>query len=614
MALAVAFLLAALVTAPLAAAKRGSRSSSKRGTAEGEAVVAVPAEDGLEALLARAAALQASKPWEAVRLLESAVGAEPGGSGKGGGGGRKRASEAAAAAVVGPDGGVAAIGAARHDPRADAVAAAASMVATMPACVQDMRAVDAALARAPTTVADVRLLEALAHAYAVVKLHACTVRAREAVAEWQTRHKGGTGARLLAAVGVVDALVTAGEFRDASARLERTQRALARTAPSSPAWPALWRVAADLDDCKGFSGDALASFLYSFLPPGAGAGASEDVRVPTPLEVLATDVDVKLALDYVQMLWRAADALTSGGNHTAAATDANAGGKATRYRPAALPRAIAAAVVNQTWLEAEVARMAGELLRLGPWRLPTQLPRRYLPGLAARPWHDVATQWPHLAPVVDLLEAAAPQLAAEYGELAAGGAMLRATECIHDARGAGGWEYYTVNGHWLPDRDDDGCSAHTPVACGLLRAVAAAGGGAVTILRGGYSAVGPGARLRAHCGVSNGQLKMHVGLVVPRAADGTPCATLTVAGEARPWEEGRVLFFDDSFVHSVANACDAPRVVFQLVLRHPDAAPDAVLPDAGSAHHMNGAAGVAAAAAAAAKARAAIGSCASPAH
>ena len=48
---------------------------------------------------------------------------------------------------------------------------------------------------------------------------------------------------------------------------------------------------------------------------------------------------------------------------------------------------------------------------------------------------------------------------------------------------------------------------------------------------------------------------------------------MRVANEVRAWQQGKVLFFDDSFEHEVRNRCDesfGPRAVFQLVIAHPD--------------------------------------------
>ena len=49
-------------------------------------------------------------------------------------------------------------------------------------------------------------------------------------------------------------------------------------------------------------------------------------------------------------------------------------------------------------------------------------------------------------------------------------------------------------------------------------------------------------------GLTNGQLKMHLGLVTPRDASGRLCARIRVANETREWVEGRTLFFDDRYV------------------------------------------------------------------
>ena len=66
----------------------------------------------------------------------------------------------------------------------------------------------------------------------------------------------------------------------------------------------------------------------------------------------------------------------------------------------------------------------------------------------------------------------------------------------------------------------------------------------------------PGAVVAPHCGPTNHRLRLHLGLVVPSGA------AITVAGETRRWEQGRVLAFDDSWEHSVAmNGARSPRVV-----------------------------------------------------
>jgi len=103
----------------------------------------------------------------------------------------------------------------------------------------------------------------------------------------------------------------------------------------------------------------------------------------------------------------------------------------------------------------------------------------------------------------------------------------------------------------------------------------------LTILRAGYSSVAGRSHIRPHFGMTNAQLKFHVGLIVPthKVRDGhaaagedpaRPCATIRVGNETRAWREGKTLFFDDSYIHAVKNACDKERVVFQVVISHPD--------------------------------------------
>jgi hypothetical protein len=61
-----------------------------------------------------------------------------------------------------------------------------------------------------------------------------------------------------------------------------------------------------------------------------------------------------------------------------------------------------------------------------------------------------------------------------------------------------------------------------------------------------------------------------------RPADGAPavgraerCGGLAVAREVRPWQAGRCLVFDDSFIHEAINQSDETRVVLIFDLRHP---------------------------------------------
>ena len=67
--------------------------------------------------------------------------------------------------------------------------------------------------------------------------------------------------------------------------------------------------------------------------------------------------------------------------------------------------------------------------------------------------------------------------------------------------------------------------------------------GQVTVLK-----LAPGTHLRLHAGPKNLRLTLHLGLTVPL---GPTIRVGTLPGEVREWEEGKVIAFDDSFVHEV---------------------------------------------------------------
>ena len=87
----------------------------------------------------------------------------------------------------------------------------------------------------------------------------------------------------------------------------------------------------------------------------------------------------------------------------------------------------------------------------------------------------------------------------------------------------------------------------------------------VAVLRAGFSAVEAGTWIKPHYGMTNTKIKLHLGIIVP-----PNCAEMRVGNETRVWKQGKALAFDDSFEHEVLNGCGTDRVVFQLVLRHPD--------------------------------------------
>jgi hypothetical protein len=65
--------------------------------------------------------------------------------------------------------------------------------------------------------------------------------------------------------------------------------------------------------------------------------------------------------------------------------------------------------------------------------------------------------------------------------------------------------------------------------------------------------------------MTNAQLKLHLGLVVPEHGR---CSCLRVGNKTRPWQEGRVLFFDDSFEHEVREMKALFSGIFVFFSRH----------------------------------------------
>jgi tetratricopeptide (TPR) repeat protein len=213
------------------------------------------------------------------------------------------------------------------------------------------------------------------------------------------------------------------------------------------------------------------------------------------------------------------------------------------------------------------------ILNNGPWKTALQMPKEFNDQLLSSAWHQV-NEFHGLDPVVSLLESFANRLLLEYNEIDSKNLLVRDQDCINHP-GQGGWYRYEISGVWYKLDAISLCSLDTPVACQLLAQLRKIS--PYDILRAGYSAISPATWIQPHFGTTNGQLKFHLGLKIPSP---NSCAKFRVGEEERGWEEGKVLFFDDSYVHEVRNMCDEKRVIFQIVFRHPQL-PQLHLPDHG---------------------------------
>jgi aspartyl/asparaginyl beta-hydroxylase (cupin superfamily) len=79
-----------------------------------------------------------------------------------------------------------------------------------------------------------------------------------------------------------------------------------------------------------------------------------------------------------------------------------------------------------------------------------------------------------------------------------------------------------------------------------------------------FSVLEPGKVLRLHPGPLKGVLRCHLPLQVPPGD-----VAIRVGREVRTWEEGRLLVFDDTYLHTAWNRSDAPRVVLFMDLVRP---------------------------------------------
>lgn len=72
-----------------------------------------------------------------------------------------------------------------------------------------------------------------------------------------------------------------------------------------------------------------------------------------------------------------------------------------------------------------------------------------------------------------------------------------------------------------------------------------------------FSALQPGASVPPHRGSFPGVLKVHLALIIPSRE----LCGITVEHETRSWDEGKIIIFDDTYLHEAWNNSDKIRVV-----------------------------------------------------
>lgn len=123
-----------------------------------------------------------------------------------------------------------------------------------------------------------------------------------------------------------------------------------------------------------------------------------------------------------------------------------------------------------------------------------------------------------------------------------------------------GWNTYSL---WLYGERHEENAARCPETARLLESLPGFETGEWIL----FSALNPNSRILPHVGPMNGVLRGHLAMIVPEGCG------LRVGGQETGWQEGKVLVFDDSFVHEVWNHSDQIRVVLFLNFWHPSLGP-----------------------------------------
>ena len=239
-------------------------------------------------------------------------------------------------------------------------------------------------------------------------------------------------------------------------------------------------------------------------------------------------------------------------------------------------------LLDQTMTHMRARHGAGDLERLErcfhflsgqeekTWCHPQQRPEFLLfPDMPAQPWFD-----PHTFEWTRRLEDAYPAVLAECEAVLAqrddfepyvdharsedGEALTRSGIDVTSLAGSRSWTaWHLVRGRRLDDR-----CARCPDTAAVVESLPLANvpGYMPDVL---FSLLEPGAMIQPHYGQNNVRLTVHLGLRVP---DG--CA-LKVGDESRPWQAGKVLMFDDSFLHEAWNRSDEDRVVLIFKVWNP---------------------------------------------
>jgi aspartate beta-hydroxylase len=203
--------------------------------------------------------------------------------------------------------------------------------------------------------------------------------------------------------------------------------------------------------------------------------------------------------------------------------------------------------------QAAAERIAQLAVDEGVWTDPLQRPTDLVPYGSRRPVYQPHDYW-----FVHHLEAHYPQIRAEID--AVSNLTRPGFEPVEEPLlAAGRWEQVVL---YEAGRRQDSACARFPVTASVVEQIPEAttfGPGVVTLSR-----LEPGAHVIPHCGRTNSQLRVHLGLDVPTGV------SIRVGDQHLSWRDGECIVFDDSYEHEVWHRGDRPRLILLMDVLYPD--------------------------------------------
>lgn len=168
-----------------------------------------------------------------------------------------------------------------------------------------------------------------------------------------------------------------------------------------------------------------------------------------------------------------------------------------------------------------------------------------VPGLSAMPFHD-----PTVFPWNPAFEAATDEVIEEFRLVEE--KRLRFTDFEGYGRGWLAW-LFSSEGKWFEET-----MALAPKTTALLQSTHFTQGEFL------FSEISAGGVIPPHTGGCNAVLSVHLGLIIPASA------RIQVGQQVRGWAKGKVVAFDDSFVHGCWNPSKDRRICLVWEVWHPE--------------------------------------------